>query len=53
MTTRDHALTYVGTWKIEGPLLVVEKPYDVAYDEIVEIQDPAGGYRFGRVLEVS
>jgi len=53
MTASDRALTYVGTSRIDGPLLVVEKPFDVGYDETVEIQDPAGGYRLGRVLEIS
>jgi len=53
MTVRDRGLTYVGTRRIDGPLLVVEKPFDVAFDEIVEIEDAEGGYRFGRVLEVS
>ena len=53
MTLRDHALTYVGTGRIDGPLLVVEKPHDVGFDETVEIQDPAGNFRLGRVLEIS
>ena len=53
MTLRDRALTYVGTSRIDGPLLVVHKPYDVGFDETVEIQDPSGAYRLGRVLEVA
>ena len=53
MTPGDHALTYVGTGRIDGPLLVVEKPHDVGFDETVEIQDPAGNFRLGRVLEIS
>ena len=53
MTPRDRALTYVGTARIDGPILVVHKPHDVGYDETVEIQDPAGNYRLGRVLEIA
>jgi len=52
MTLPDRALTYVGTSRIDGPLLVVEKPYDVGFDETVEIQDPQGNYRLGRVLDI-
>jgi V/A-type H+-transporting ATPase subunit B len=53
MTLQDRALTYVGTRRIDGPLLVVEKPHDVGFDETVEIQDPSGAYRLGRVLEIA
>lgn len=53
MNTAGRALTYVGTSRIDGPLLVVEKPFDVGFDETVEVQDPAGNYRLGRVLDVS
>ena len=53
MITAGRALTYVGTSRIDGPLLVVEKPFDVGFDETVEVQDPSGAYRLGRVLDVS
>lgn len=38
--------------QIRGPLLFVERVSDVAYDEMVEIVDPGGNLRVGRVLEV-
>ncbi len=50
---RDHGLQYVGAARIEGPLVVVERVRDVGYDETVEILDPAGRPRLGRVLDVS
>jgi V/A-type H+-transporting ATPase subunit B len=53
MITAGRALTYLGTSRIDGPLLVVEKPFDVGFDETVEVQDPSGAYRLGRVLDVS
>jgi len=38
--------------QIRGPLIFVERVSDVAFDEMVEIVDPAGNLRVGRVLEV-
>ncbi len=38
--------------EIRGPLLIVEKVADVAYDELVSIELPSGERRSGRVLEV-
>ena len=38
---------------IKGQLVFVERTADVAYDEIVEITDPDGNIRLGRVLEVA
>ena len=38
--------------QIRGPLIFVERVSDVAFDEMVEIIDPAGNRRVGRVLEV-
>ena len=38
--------------QIRGPLIFVERVSDVAYDEMVEVVDPAGNTRVGRVLEV-
>ena len=43
----DRGLQYVGSSKIEGPLVVVERIRDVGYDEIVEILDSAGRPRLG------
>lgn len=48
----DHGLEYVGAARIEGPLVVVERTRDVGFDEVVEILDPAGRPRLGRVLDV-
>ncbi|HKI54589.1 MAG TPA: V-type ATP synthase subunit B [Anaerolineales bacterium] len=42
----------VGVKRIEGPIIIVEGAANVRYDEVVEIQDPHGGLRRGRVLEV-
>lgn len=44
--------TYRTLSEIKGPLLFVERIADVAYNEIVEIIDPSGAVRRGRVLEV-
>jgi len=38
--------------QIRGPLLVVERVSEVAFDEMVEVLDPRGKIRVGRVLEV-
>ncbi|MGV8025869.1 MAG: V-type ATP synthase subunit B [Anaerolineaceae bacterium] len=39
--------------QIKGPLVFVERVADVAYDEMVQIIDPDGNPRVGRVLEIS
>lgn len=49
----DRGLEYVGASRIEGPLVVVERVRDVGYDETVEIIDPAGIPRMGRVLDIT
>src|ERR1017187_952449 len=49
----DRGLQYAGASRIEGPLVVVERIRDVGYDEMVEILDPAGRPRIGRVLDIS
>jgi V/A-type H+-transporting ATPase subunit B len=49
----DKGLEYVGASRIEGPLVVVDRVRDVGYDETVEIIDPSGNPRLGRVLDVS
>jgi len=46
-------LEYVGLGRIEGPLVVVEKVHDVAFDEVVEVLDASGAPRIGQVLDVS
>ncbi len=38
--------------QIRGPLIFVERVSDVAFDEMVEVVDPAGRSRVGRVLEI-
>ena len=38
--------------QIRGPLIFVERVSDVAFDEMVEVIDPTGKIRVGRVLEV-
>jgi len=38
--------------QIRGPLLFVERVSDIAFDEMVEVIDPSGNVRVGRVLEV-
>lgn len=40
------------TSQIKGPLIFVERVAGIAYNEMVEIIDPAGVSRVGRVLEV-
>lgn len=49
----DRGLQYIGAERIEGPLVVVEHIRDVGYDEMVEIIDPEGRPRLGRVLDIS
>ena len=50
---QDYGLQYVGSNRIDGPLVVVERVRDVGFDETVEILDPAGRPRLGRVLEIN
>ncbi len=49
----DHGLRYHGVSRIDGPLVFVERVRDVGFDEVVQITDPAGETRLGRVLDVS
>lgn len=49
----DHGLQYLGAARIEGPLVFVEQPRNVGYDEMVEVRDREGHTRLGRVLEIS
>ncbi|MFA6815657.1 MAG: V-type ATP synthase subunit B [Lentisphaeria bacterium] len=46
-------LEYKGVRNIDGPLLFIDGIKDIAYDELVEITDPAGNPRLGQVLDVS
>jgi len=50
---QDRGLQYVGATSIDGPLVVIERIRDVGYDEVVELTDPAGRSRLGRVLDIS
>ena len=49
----DRGLQYVGSARIDGPLVFVERVRDVGFDEVVEVLGPAGRPRLGRVLDVS
>jgi V/A-type H+-transporting ATPase subunit B len=49
----DRGLEYVGVSRIDGPLLMVETRHPVGFDEVVEITDPAGNWRVGRVLDTT
>jgi V/A-type H+-transporting ATPase subunit B len=51
--TEDHGLEYLGAARIDGPLVVIDRIRDVAFDELVEITDSSGHERLGRVLELS
>ena len=53
LNVTDRGLQYGGATRIEGPLVFIERVRDVGYDETVEISDPAGRPRMGRVLDVS
>jgi len=50
---QDHGLQYVGAARLDGPLLVVERVAEAGYDEVVEVSDPTGRTRMGRVLDTS
>jgi V/A-type H+-transporting ATPase subunit B len=53
LNTQDRGLQYVGSARIDGPLVVVERVCDVGYDETAEIVGADGRVRIGRVLDVS
>jgi V/A-type H+-transporting ATPase subunit B len=42
----------IGVKSIAGPIMIVQGAANVSYDEVVEIRDPHGHMRLGRVLEV-
>lgn len=46
-------LQYVGLDRIDGPLAVIDKVENVAYDEIAKIKVADGSERLARVVEVS
>ncbi len=50
--TRLITKEYRTVTQIRGPLIFVERVSNVAFDEMVEIVDPSGNIRVGRVLEV-
>ena len=45
-------LKYVGLSEINGPLVVLDKVKDVAFDEIAQLQLADGTQRLARVVEV-
>ncbi len=44
---------YIGLSQVSGPIVIIRGVSDVGYDEMVEVTDPNGNIRIGRVLEVS
>ena len=44
---------YIGISHVSGPIIIVEGVSGVGFDEMVEITDPGGNIRVGRVLEVT
>ncbi len=44
---------YIGLSHVSGPIIIVEGVKGVGFDEMVEITDPSGNTRVGRVLEVT
>jgi V/A-type H+-transporting ATPase subunit B len=53
MTVEEAGLLYRTTSEIRGPILMVERIKDVAYDELVRIRRPTGEEVTGSVLDVS
>ncbi|MFX1343300.1 MAG: V-type ATP synthase subunit B, partial [Promethearchaeota archaeon] len=54
MTDRQSAVlkpTYQTVTTVSGPLLILDKVTDVAYNELVEVTAPDGTLRRGTVLE--
>ncbi|MDD5959550.1 MAG: ATP synthase subunit B [Methanobrevibacter wolinii] len=52
MNTDIKTKEYTTVTEVSGPLMIVEGVEGVAYNEIVEIETPAGEHRTGQVLEV-
>lgn len=53
MNTKLATKEYRTLSQIKGPLIFVERVAGVAYDEMVQIIDPDGNVRMGRVLEIA
>ncbi len=53
ITLPDRGLSHIGAARIEGPLVVVEGVPNAGYDEMVEVSEPSGRRRLGRVLDSS
>jgi V/A-type H+-transporting ATPase subunit B len=43
---------YLGLSEVSGPIIIVRGVSNVGFDEMVEVVDPQGNIRIGRVLEV-
>jgi len=43
---------YIGLSSVSGPIIMIEGVSGVGYDEMVEVTDPSGNLRVGRVLEI-
>jgi V/A-type H+-transporting ATPase subunit B len=52
MTPRLFPVEHRTVSQVTGPLLIAEDAVGVAFDEVVEVLDPAGELRHGRVLEI-
>ncbi len=46
-------IEYCGLARVDGPLVFVEAVDQVAFNDLVELTDPAGGTRLGQVLDIS
>ena len=48
-----QAKEYIGLSHVSGPIIIIEGVRGVGFDEMVQITDPVGKTRVGRVLEVT
>ena len=46
------AKEYIGIKKVSGPIIYIENIADVGFGEVVQVTDPQGRVRHGRVLSV-
>ncbi len=53
LTVKDRGLVHLGAARIDGPLVVLERVGTVGFDELVEIGEPSGRRRLGRVIDTS
>ena len=44
---------YIGLSRVSGPIIIVQGVSGVGFDEVVEVTDPDGNMRVGRVVEVT